>query len=202
MQISRIASSLAVAAAVAGSALAMSASPASAAGGNVVDASGTSRGTVTASPSLVNVCDFSADGVTVSVEYLFADGTSGKRIAPLGGCTPAQGLSSPIVAVRGFAGTFANPWIAVLGDAAADGSVKDAAGTYRGSVTASPSLVNVCDNNADGVTVSVEYLFADGTSGKRIAPLGGCTPAQGLSSPIVAVRGFADTYANAWQPVA
>jgi hypothetical protein len=78
----------------------------------------------------------------------------------------------------------------------------DAAGVNRGGFTATPDLVNVCDWNADGVTVSVEYLFANGTSGKRIAPLGGCTPAQAQGSPIVAARGFAGSFANPWQPVA
>lgn len=119
MSIRTIAVQLTVAAAVLGAGLTASAAPATAAdtastGITVVDADGTTRGSVTADPSLVNVCDWLADGVEVSVEYLFSDGQFSKRIAPLGGCTPAQAFGSPIVAVRGFAGGFANPWHPVV----------------------------------------------------------------------------------------
>jgi hypothetical protein len=94
--------------------LAFTASPAAAtatASFAVVDAGGAPRGTVTADSGLVNVCDWQADGVQVSVEYALADGTTNRRIAPVGGCTPA--FASGITAVRGFAGDFANDWVAV-----------------------------------------------------------------------------------------
>jgi hypothetical protein len=82
-------------------------------------------------------------------------------------------------------------------------SVTDANGTYRGSVTADPHLSNVCDTLADGVTVSAEAKLSDGSTVKRIAPLGGCTPFQPFNgATITAVRGFANDFANAWHPVA
>jgi hypothetical protein len=103
-------------------------------------------------------------------------------------------MASAGVAGAGHAASAAEPPVT-------SASVVDAAGTVRGSLSATPDLVNVCDWNADGVTVSIEYLFSDGTTSRRIAPLGGCTPAQPGGLQFVAVRGFAGTFANPWRPV-
>jgi phosphodiesterase/alkaline phosphatase D-like protein len=102
--------------AVLAGALAVSAAPAAAATTSfaVVDADGVSRGSVSAEPNLVTVCDRLADGVQVAVDFTFADGTSSRRIAPLGGCNSAFPFGgSPIVSVRGVADTFAGEWVAV-----------------------------------------------------------------------------------------
>jgi hypothetical protein len=77
----------------------------------VLDADGAYRGSITADTGLVNVCDFEADGVQVAVEYAYGQNEIGRRIAPLGGCTPA--FASGITAVRGWAGDFAGEWISV-----------------------------------------------------------------------------------------
>lgn len=114
MKVRTIATQVVVGAAVLGGVLIASAVPAAASVGvSVVDAAGVYRGGGTADSYLVTVCDRSADGVTVSVEFRFADGVVNKRTAPLGGCTSAFSQLSPIVAVRGFADDFANPWITV-----------------------------------------------------------------------------------------
>jgi uncharacterized membrane protein len=111
MNVRTLVTRAAVAAAVLGSVLAVSAAPASAATGHtIVDAGGVVRGGYTVDAQLINLCDWSADGVTLSVEFTFANGTSAKRIAPLGGCTSAFGWAGPIVAARGFANDFANAW--------------------------------------------------------------------------------------------
>lgn len=77
--------------------------------------------------------------------------------------------------------------------------VLDADGVQRGSITADPGLVNVCDWQADGVQVAVEYAYGDGETDRRIAPLGGCTPA--FAANITSVRGWADDFAGEWVPV-
>jgi hypothetical protein len=78
-------------------------------------------------------------------------------------------------------------------------SVSDTAGTLRGGISATPTLSNVCDQQADGVQVSIEILLTDGSTVTRIAPVGGCTPFLPFNgSKIRAVRGFADGFANDW----
>jgi hypothetical protein len=77
----------------------------------VLDAEGVQRGSITADSGLVNVCDWEADGVQVAVEFAYGDGQDGRRIAPLGGCTPA--FANDITAVRGWAGDFAGEWVPV-----------------------------------------------------------------------------------------
>ncbi len=87
-------------------------------------------------------------------------------------------------------------------EAAQSWAVNDEAGAYRGSITGEPGLANVCDPLADGVQVSVEAQLSDGSTVKRIAPLGGCTPFKPFNgATVTAVRGFAGTYANSWHPV-
>jgi hypothetical protein len=113
MNLRKTAAQVLVGAAVLGGALAVSATPAAAATTSfaVVDAAGTVRGSVTADPGLVTVCDMLADSVTVAVQFTFADGTSSGRIAPLGGCNSAFPWGgSPIVSVRGVAGDFVGEW--------------------------------------------------------------------------------------------
>jgi hypothetical protein len=116
MNLRKTATQFLVGAAVLGGVLAVSAAPAAAATTSfaVVDADGVTRGSVTADPNLVNVCDLLADGVQVAVDFTFADGTSSRRIAPLGGCNSAFPFGgSPIASVRGVAGDFAGEWVTV-----------------------------------------------------------------------------------------
>jgi hypothetical protein len=115
MNIRKIATQAVVTATVLGGVLAATAMPAAAATSfAVVDADGAARGSVSADPNLVTVCDWSADGVTVAVDFTFADGTGSRRIAPLGGCNAAFPFGgSPIVSVRGVAGDFAGEWVTV-----------------------------------------------------------------------------------------
>jgi hypothetical protein len=115
MNLRKSATQVIVGAAILGGVLAVSAGPAAAATSfSVVDAAGVHRGSVSADPTLVSVCDWSADGVDVAVDFTFADGTGSRRIAPLGGCNSAFPWGgSPIVSVRGVAGDFAGEWITV-----------------------------------------------------------------------------------------
>jgi hypothetical protein len=82
------------------------------------------------------------------------------------------------------------------------GPVVDAAGVTRGSIRGEADFINVCDMLADDVAVTVEARLSDGSGLKRIAPLGGCTPAFTGGLKVTAVRGFANDYANPWHEIA
>ena len=211
----------AAATALVGGALAFAAAPASAATDvKYVDTSASGTCDAATGEWIVDwtVTNLSADAATLS-NVVFAPATGTLPAAVAGNGTVHATTRVPGTGTMGsltYTATWADgtsqpaswdfkPWGQCLKAKAAPGSwaVTDADGTDRGSISGAPDIANVCDVLADGVSVTVEAQLSDGTTVKRIAPLGGCTPFKPFNgATITAVRGFANGFANDWHSVA